>query len=248
MYRKFYMNASNVADMIRSGDYQKTTAAIREDRQGLMLRKQRTEREELGRQEEDPVSMIADYLNTIREVRDEVVTATPEAPTSGDTEASTASASYTSASSGAWDYNNYEDFADRLMMSESSGRSDVQIQATSGGRVQNMTGLFQFSDGRLTDYKNDTGASFTTEEFRNDPELQREVFAWHMRDIDRVIDENNFLDLGYSRDGLRAVAHLGGINGMKRWVRTGGEYNPDDSDRPGVRGTSLSDYYEDFSG
>ena len=47
----------------------------------------------------------------------------------------------------------------------------------------------------------------------------------------------------YSRDGLRAVAHLGGKAGMKKFVRSGGEYNPEDE-----LGSSLREYYEKFSG
>ena len=48
---------------------------------------------------------------------------------------------------------------------------------------------------------------------------------------------------GYNRDGLRAVAHLGGIGGMKKYVQSKGEYNPSDQ-----LGTSLNNYYNKFSG
>jgi hypothetical protein len=145
--------------------------------------------------------------------------------------------------SGTFDFGDISDFAEKMIQSESSGRSGVQITATSGGRPQSMTGLFQFSDDRLTDYMNDTGASFTTEDFRLDPNLQKDVFAWHIADIDRVIRENDLLEQGYSLDGLRAVAHLGGINGMLRYTRSGGRHNPADK-----FGTSLNDYYTRFSG
>lgn len=47
---------------------------------------------------------------------------------------------------------------------------------------------------------------------------------------------------GYDRDGLRAVAHLGGVGGIKKYVRTKGEYNPADE-----LGTSLQSYYDKFS-
>jgi len=128
-------------------------------------------------------------------------------------------------------------FKQRMMQSESSGDSDVQITISDGRK---MTGGFQFGDARLKDYMKDTGVTFTTEEFRNDPELQSRVFDWHVADIDRVIDS---LDSeGYKRDGLRAVAHLGGIKGMKKYVNSGGKYNPKDD-----FGTRLSDYYDKFS-
>ena len=42
--------------------------------------------------------------------------------------------------------------------------------------------------------------------------------------------------VSYDRDGLMAVAHLGGVGGMKKYVRTKGLYNPSDA-----LGTSLSD-------
>ena len=47
----------------------------------------------------------------------------------------------------------------------------------------------------------------------------------------------------YRRDGLRAVAYLSGKAGMKKFVRSGGEYNPEDE-----LGSSLREYYEKFSG
>jgi hypothetical protein len=151
--------------------------------------------------------------------------------------------------SGTFDFGDIADFAERMIQSESSGRSGVQIEATSEGRPQNMTGLFQFSDDRLTDYMNDTGASFTVEEFRLDPDLQRDVFAWHIADIDRAIERGGFLDQGYDLDGLRAVAHLGGIGGMRQFVRSGGRYNPSDAEPGSTKpGTRLSDYYNKFSG
>ena len=47
---------------------------------------------------------------------------------------------------------------------------------------------------------------------------------------------------GYNRDGLRAVAHLGGKSGMRRFVQSAGKYNPSDE-----LGTSLQDYYDKFA-
>ena len=46
-----------------------------------------------------------------------------------------------------------------------------------------------------------------------------------------------------TRDGLRSVAHLGGIGGMRRYIDSNGQYNPSDS-----FGTSLSDYATTHSG
>lgn len=131
-------------------------------------------------------------------------------------------------------------FKEKMMMSESGGRSGVQIQAKSGGKMQNMTGLYQFSDGRLEDFKKSTGMEFSTEQFRKDPALQERVFDWHINQIDKAID-NVEGTASFSRDGLRAVAHLGGTGGMIKFVKSNGKYNPADK-----FGTSLQDYYDKF--
>ena len=65
---------------------------------------------------------------------------------------------------------------------------------------------------------------------------------WHFANIDQAIDGLGSEAAGYDRDGLRAIAHLGGQGGMRRFVRSNGDYNPSDE-----LGTSLSDYYASFS-
>lgn len=237
MYRRLYNKASEMADMIQeriSKPESREGSAISDPtRQGLVRRRENIMDTVYPEGEDTSMAdMIASYIANIRQsnpaeaiedyIREQ---SEPEEGTTRD--------------SGTWDFEDIQDFAQRLAMSESSGRSGIQIQS----RGQNMTGLFQFSDGRLEDYMNDTGASFTTEEFRQDPDLQRDVFAWHINDIDRVINQNNLLERGYDLNGLRAVAHLGGVTGMLRYARTNGEYNPADD-----FGTSLSDYYDRFSG
>ena len=73
--------------------------------------------------------------------------------------------------------------------------------------------------------------------------LQERVVRWHIADIDEAIDALGDKASGYSRDGLPAVAHLGGKAGMKKFVRSNGEYNSEDE-----LGSSLREYYEKFSG
>jgi hypothetical protein len=128
-------------------------------------------------------------------------------------------------------------FAAKMKQSESSGRDDVQITTEDGRK---MTGGYQFGDARLADYKKANKTKFTTEQFKNDPALQSKVFEWHISDIDKTIARIPGSDK-MSLDGLRAVAHLGGKNGMKRFVKSGGTYNPSDD-----FGTRLSDYYNKF--
>lgn len=241
MYKNLYNKASEMADLIQNRvtkpEARSSQAFVNKATQGLVRRRESMLQETTRDSQEGIAELISGYISNIRssnptEVVEEYLQQTKAEE-----------GSKASPGPGAWDFGDITDFAERMAMSESSGRSGVQIKTMSGGREQSMTGLFQFSDARLEDYMNNTGASFTTEEFRQDPNLQKDVFAWHIADIDRAITQNKLLEQGYNLDGLRAVAHLGGINGMLRYARSGGRHNPADE-----FGTSLNDYYNRFSG
>ncbi|MDA9116199.1 hypothetical protein N9K66_06660 [Planktomarina temperata] len=131
------------------------------------------------------------------------------------------------------------DFLERLSQSESSGDSNAEIIIEDGKRY---VGALQFGDARLQDYRAATDTSFTQDEFKANSALQDRVAAWHIADIDKTIDGLGLNTDGYNRDGLRAVAHLGGKHGMKKFVQTAGKYNPSDE-----LGTSLQDYYDKFA-
>ena len=126
-----------------------------------------------------------------------------------------------------------------MAKSESGGDPNAEI-ALDDGRT--FTGLYQFGDARLSDYRKATGEKFTTAEFKEDEALQQKVAEWHFQDIEDAIAALGSEADSYDRDGLMAVAHLGGVSGMKKYVRTGGQNNPSDA-----LGTSLSDYYAKFS-
>jgi len=130
-------------------------------------------------------------------------------------------------------------FLDKLTQSESSGDSNAEITIADGRR---FVGTLQFGDARLQDYQAATDTSFTQDEFKTNSALQDRVAAWHIADIDKTIDGLGLNTDGFDRDGLRAVAHLGGKHGMKKFVQTEGEYNPSDE-----LGTSLQDYYDKFA-
>lgn len=130
-------------------------------------------------------------------------------------------------------------FMRKMAMSESSGDPNAEITLEDG---RTFTGLYQFGDLRLQDYRKATGAKFTTQEFKEDEQLQQKVADWHFADIEAAIDALGSEADGYDRDGLKALAHLGGVGGLRKYVRTKGEYNPSDA-----LGTSLSDYYNKFS-
>jgi hypothetical protein len=130
-------------------------------------------------------------------------------------------------------------FLERLTQSESSGDSNAQITIADGRRY---VGALQFGSARLQDYKKATGSSFTQDEFKANTVLQDKVASWHIADIDKAIDALGDKSSQYNRDGLRAVAHLGGKGGMKKYVQLKGSYNPADE-----LGTSLQDYYDKFA-
>tara|TARA_B110000093_G_scaffold69783_1_gene75731 strand:+ start:4813 stop:5511 length:699 start_codon:yes stop_codon:yes gene_type:complete len=193
-------------------------------KEGLMRPQSRPEPQDEG-PESSGIGMALMEAMGAPEARPDYMNPQSPAPTQGDRPSSSNDGSANS-------------FRDRLKRSESSGDSEVQIKLEDG---RTMTGAYQFGDARLADYKKANEASFTTESFRKDPALQEKVFQWHMNDIDRAIADMPE-SKGMSKDGLRAVAHLGGVTGMKKYVKSGGKYNKSDK-----FGTKLSDYYAKFS-
>ena len=129
-------------------------------------------------------------------------------------------------------------FLNKLAMSESSGDPNAEITIKD---KRTFTGKYQFGAARLADYKKATKEKFTTAQFKQGEGLQEKVADWHFADIDKAIDKLGDATNEYDRDGLKAVAHLGGVGGMKSFVRSKGEYDPKDQ-----FGTSLQDYYDKF--
>ena len=125
-------------------------------------------------------------------------------------------------------------FGDRLGQSESGGNY---------GSVNSLgySGKYQFGQDRLDDFNRANGTSLTTAELVQSPDVQEQVFQWHVADIDRFIYDNGLDQYGVPLDAMRAVAHLGGKGGLKKYVTSGGKYNPADD-----YGTSLSDYAKKF--
>jgi len=79
------------------------------------------------------------------------------------------------------------------------------------------------------------------QDFLKNPAAQHAAFVAHVADVDRVIDATPGADK-FDRNGLRAVAHLGGNGGMQAFVASGGTLNRADSN-----GTSLKAYYQKFA-
>ena len=132
-------------------------------------------------------------------------------------------------------------FQEDLIESESSG--DYNIVNKSG-----FMGAYQFGNARLDDYREATNTKFTNSEFVDNKELQDKVFEWHQEDIKEFITEfslNTYIGqkingVEVTENGLVAVAHLGGKEGMLKFLKTNGRYNPSDGK------TKLSDYLKKF--
>ena len=98
-----------------------------------------------------------------------------------------------------------DSFMRKMAMSESSGDPNAEITLDDG---RTFTGLYQFGDTSLSDYRKATGAKFTTQQFKEDDKLQQKVADWHFADIQDAIDALGDEADSYDRDGLMAVAHL----------------------------------------
>ncbi len=146
------------------------------------------------------------------------------------------------------------------------GGSEAKSPSEVNGK--GYSGQFQFGAARLADLKNPDGTPIyspgngenlnanqwagtfnipgfpdvkTHDDFLKNPQAQRAAFGVHVAGIDQAIAQTPGAEK-FDQNGLRAVAHLGGIGGMRQFVQTGGAYNPQDSNN-----THLSDYYQKFA-
>jgi hypothetical protein len=141
-----------------------------------------------------------------------------------------------------------------LVANESGGRWDAQNDATGAGGMKGHFGRLQFGHARLQEAAA-AGAipqGTTPQAFMASPEIQKSAEGWHFNDIDQSIKQNGFDQLvgkvaiggvPVTVEGLRAVAHLGGKEGMRKFVESNGAYNPADAN-----GTRLSDYFARHGG
>lgn len=154
------------------------------------------------------------------------------------------------------------DFRRDLAGSEGGGR-DLAAQNAEGyvGRYQFGTGrlaelgLYQPADGENVSANQWRGrisipgmAPMSLAEFKRNEAAQEKAADLHFAQIDRVMDDEGLIGRSTSagvttRNGLRAVAHLGGVEGMRRFVTSGGSRDPADSN-----GTRLSAYHRRFAG
>lgn len=134
-------------------------------------------------------------------------------------------------------------------MGRAVGFNEALGQSESGGdysvvNSEGFTGKYQWGQARLDDFNRANGSAHSLDEFRANPALQEQAQAWHIGDIDANLAGlvgRTVQGRALSRDSLRAMAHLGGVAGARRFVETDGAYDPADSN-----GTRLSDYADRF--
>lgn len=134
-----------------------------------------------------------------------------------------------------------------LVNNESGGNWGAQNDAMGAGGTPGHYGRLQFGVARLREAQQALGQWFTPEEFMANPQLQQAVEAWHQNDINQYIQEQGWDTSGSTRvlgvpmtpGAMFAVAHLGGKDGLRKFIETNGAYNPADRN-----GTRLSNYAE----
>lgn len=137
-------------------------------------------------------------------------------------------------------------FARSLSTSESGGNWNALNSAPGAGGVGHG-GRQQFGTARLIDAAN-AGIipRMTPQQFaKAKPDVQRRVERWHRADMDsqiakRGLDQYEGQIVGgvpITREAIYAMAHLGGMGGAARFLKSDGRSNPQDGN-----GTSLLDY------
>lgn len=137
-------------------------------------------------------------------------------------------------------------FLGRLAQMESGGDPNAVFNGPRGAYV----GQYQIGADRLSDYNRATGDNIPLMALQ-DPAVSQRVAQWHVNDIDAFIDspqENlaamegqKVKGVTITRDGMRAAAHLGGKQGLWKFLATDGKYDPADAN-----GTRMSDYLRKF--
>ena len=132
-----------------------------------------------------------------------------------------------------------------MVGNESGGNWNAENGVTGAGGLPGHFGRLQFGQARLQEAQAALGQRFTPQEFMANPQLQQAVEAWHVNDINQFVQDNGWDTSGNVRvlgvpltpGAMLGVAHLGGKNGLKKFIESGGAYNPADAN-----GMRLSDY------
>lgn len=135
-----------------------------------------------------------------------------------------------------------------LIGTESGGNWGAKNSETGAGGKKGHFGRVQFGQARLQEAMN-AGAipqGMSPQQFMANPQAQMSAENWHFGDLEKKLSplvgakvNGQTLDMG----ALVAMGHLGGAGGARKYVESGGRYNPSDS-----FGTSLSDYAQTHGG
>lgn len=137
-----------------------------------------------------------------------------------------------------------DNFLDHLAEKESSG--DPNVINTYG-----YIGKYQFGQAALKEVGHD---SISVQKFRQNPEIFPEqlqdsavvkLMRINKQRIDNLLEKyrgETINGIEITEAGLLAAAHLAGAGGVKRFLKTNGNYNPADG-----YGTRLSDYLKEFN-
>lgn len=143
-----------------------------------------------------------------------------------------------------------------LVRTESGGNFAAQNDSQGAGGKGHF-GRVQFGRARFAEAQA-AGAvppGMSIEQFGQDtPEgraAQKAAEEWHFGDIQNQISQRGLEKyigqtiggVEITRDGIVAMAHLGGMGGAAQYLQSGGQYNPADDN-----GTSLSDYARTHAG
>jgi len=231
-YSKGYANAMSVAQRIREGTAQGKATNVRS---GLASRPE----QKLSTEPPNFRDIQSKYILDIQDMFPETL------PKSGVGEVQTylgiLEASDTvenlSAPSASTEGHTDNSLLSQLIYSESGGNPNATRVNKDGRR---FSGLVQMGEARLEDYNKASGTNFKLDDFKGNPDLERDVITWHIRDL-TALAEDLSAKTGMDVNGLVAVGHLGGRTGMANFATSGGKYNKKDE-----LGTSLMSYYTRF--
>ena len=232
-YRKGYMSAVSMADRIRENAQKGLTTNTRT---GLASKPS----DSIGYTPPDLESIRAKYIVDIQDMfafSGDKVAGQGQVQTYLDTLKSNYSLENLSAPSASSEGHTDNSLLSQLIYSESGNNPNASRVNDDGRR---FVGLVQMGEARLEDYNKANKANLTLDDFKGNPDLERSVISWHMKDLTALAEEMS-AKTGMDVNGLVAVGHLGGRTGMAKFATTGGKYNPMDQEK-----TSLMDYYTRF--
>ena len=157
---------------------------------------------------------------------------------------------------------NFENGGEAVLPASTEYRRSLFGTESSGGRMdleQSRTkalGASQAIPKTLEYFKESTGREFTREEFTKSASLQNAFQDWYEQTtLDYIADKGLDSYIGQvikgvpvTLSGMMAVAHLGGNNGLRKFLETDGRIDPTDNPENPEQGTRLSDYMETHGG